>query len=404
MTFDRDHFSDVEMPRLALDLFWDDHSKPFLMMHGPEPDLGWNQVTQIVIELAEHLKVSKTIGLQAIPWPSPHTRDLLVTPHASDPTMIEPRPGPVDRVDVPGSLTTLIEFATGRARHPVAGVRGAHPALPGQHRVPDRRDHRAGRDLEGRWPGHRPGRAATARDTGASEIDDSIASSSENAEVVTALELQHDADVASWPNQLPSGDELMDQIEEFLAGQTTRSSAALACPRAIIAEMEIGDMNRYRSISPGQCATAPWAALSGWQWATRWAAATPSPCRPGPRRDPMRAGDLGPYDAGEWADDTAMAIPILRALAAGKDLLSPSTQDGVVGVGSMGRAGQGRSSDHLDGPGILRRRHRAESVRAAALTFQAAGKPSAAGNAVAHAHNPITLAFSTILVNSRGPP
>ena len=52
-----------------------------------------------------------------------------------------------------------------------------------------------------------------------SEIDDSIASSSENAEVVTALELQHDADVASWPNQLPSGDELMDQIEEFLAGR-----------------------------------------------------------------------------------------------------------------------------------------------------------------------------------------
>jgi hypothetical protein len=51
-----------------------------------------------------------------------------------------------------------------------------------------------------------------------SEIDDSIASSTENEEVVTALELQHDADVASWPNQLPSGDELMDQIEEFLAG------------------------------------------------------------------------------------------------------------------------------------------------------------------------------------------
>lgn len=91
------------------------------MMHGPEPDLGWNQVTQIVIELAEHLKVSKTIGLQAIPWPSPHTRDLLVTPHASDPTMIEPRPGPVDRVDVPGSLTTLIEFATGRAGIPSQG-------------------------------------------------------------------------------------------------------------------------------------------------------------------------------------------------------------------------------------------------------------------------------------------
>jgi hypothetical protein len=51
------------------------------------------------------------------------------------------------------------------------------------------------------------------------EIDESIASSAENQEVVAALEQQHDADIASWPSELPSGDELMDQIEEFLAGR-----------------------------------------------------------------------------------------------------------------------------------------------------------------------------------------
>ena len=219
MTFDRDHFSDVEMPRLALDLFWDDHSKPFLLMHGPEPDLGWQQVTQIVIELAEHLKVSKTIGLQAIPWPSPHTRDLLVTPHASDPTMIEPRPGPVDRVDVPGSLTTLIEFATGRAGIPSQGFAVHIPHYLVNTEYPTgaitvlEEISKAGDLVIDQ--GDLPRLAAQVR----SEIDDSIASSSENEEVVTALELQHDADVASWPNQLPSGDELMDQIEEFLAGR-----------------------------------------------------------------------------------------------------------------------------------------------------------------------------------------
>ena len=46
---------------------------------------------------------------------------VLVTPHATDPTMIEARPSPVDRVDVPASLTTLIEFATGRAGIPAQG-------------------------------------------------------------------------------------------------------------------------------------------------------------------------------------------------------------------------------------------------------------------------------------------
>ena len=51
------------------------------------------------------------------------------------------------------------------------------------------------------------------------EIDESIAASEENQEVVTALEQQHDADLANWSNELPSGDELMDQIEQFLAGR-----------------------------------------------------------------------------------------------------------------------------------------------------------------------------------------
>jgi ADP-ribosyl-[dinitrogen reductase] hydrolase len=38
----------------------------------------------------------------------------------------------------------------------------------------------------------------------------------------------------------------------------------------------------------------------------------------------------GVFSPGEWTDDTAMAIPILQALAAGRDLLDPATMDGVA--------------------------------------------------------------------------
>ena len=219
MTFDRDHFSDIDIPKLSLDLFWDERSKPFLMMHGPEPDLGWQQIVQSVIELSEHYKVSKTIGLQAIPWPSPHTRDLLVTPHATDPTMIEARPGPVDRIDVPASLTTLVEFATGRAGIPAQGfavhiphylVNTEYPT--GAITVLDELSKAAELTID---HGDLPRLAAQVR----AEIDESIAASDENQEVVTALEQQHDAELANWSNELPSGDELMDQIEQFLAGR-----------------------------------------------------------------------------------------------------------------------------------------------------------------------------------------
>lgn len=54
-----------------------------------------------------------------------------------------------------------------------------------------------------------------------------------------------------------------------------------------------------------------------------------------PRTSPedvhLRGGGLGPYEAGEWVDDTAMAMPLLQVLAAGKDLLSRSAQDEVAG-------------------------------------------------------------------------
>lgn len=219
MTFDRDHFSSIDMPRVKLELMWDDHSKPFLLLHGPEPDLGWQQVAQCVIELAEHYKVSKTVGLQAIPWPAPHTRDIMVTPHASDPNLVEARPSLVDRVDVPGSLTNLIEFATGRAGIPAMGfavhiphylVNTEYPT--GALTVIDEIGKAADLTL---GTGDLPTLAARVR----AEIDESIASSTENQEVVEALEQQYDAETGNWPQQLPSSDELMDQIEQFLADQ-----------------------------------------------------------------------------------------------------------------------------------------------------------------------------------------
>ena len=108
----------------------------------------------------------------------------------------------------------------------------------------------------------------------------------------------------------------------------------------------------------------------------------------------MRAGDLGPYDAGEWADDTAMAIPILRALAAGKDLLSPSTQDGVVSEWVRWSA---QAKDVAPIIATVLEAYDpavgAESVRAAARAFHAAGKASAAGNASLMRTTPVTLGF-----------
>ncbi len=51
---------------------------------------------------------------------------------------------------------------------------------------------------------------------------------------------------------------------------------------------------------------------------------------PHPQDARMIGGGLGCFAPGEWTDDTTMAVPILQALAEGKDLLQSQTQDQVV--------------------------------------------------------------------------
>ncbi len=51
-----------------------------------------------------------------------------------------------------------------------------------------------------------------------------------------------------------------------------------------------------------------------------------------PHEVDMIGGGLGPFAPGEWTDDTSMAIPLLQALAQGRDLLETATQDAVAGA------------------------------------------------------------------------
>lgn len=44
----------------------------------------------------------------------------------------------------------------------------------------------------------------------------------------------------------------------------------------------------------------------------------------------MRGGGTFQWAPGEWTDDTSMAVPILRAVAEGRDLLDEATQDGIA--------------------------------------------------------------------------
>lgn len=117
-----------------------------------------------------------------------------------------------------------------------------------------------------------------------------------------------------------------------------------------------------------------------------------------PRTDPMdvrmRSGGLGPYEAGEWADDTAMAMPLVQALAEGKDLSAGATQDEVaaqwIAWFTTAKDVAPVISDVLSAYDPAQG---AESLRRQAAARYAEGSASTPGNASLMRTTPIALGF-----------
>jgi hypothetical protein len=227
LVFDTDHYASIDYPELLLTEFRDTSNTGFLVLHGPEPDFGWRTFNAAVIGLVERYGVRRVIGMNAIPWPAPHTRPVGVTAHANDPTLVSGRPTFVGAIEVPGHLAGGLEIALGEAGHEAMGFAAHVPhyltqvefpraalALLGEVSVAGDLD----LDLAG---------LIAASEESDREIDAQVATNPENVEAVHALEAQYDAIVRGAESALPmadmgdgeplpSGDEIAAQLEQFL--------------------------------------------------------------------------------------------------------------------------------------------------------------------------------------------
>jgi PAC2 family protein len=155
----------------------------------------------------------------------PHTRPLGITGHATQPELIDGYQPLVDRLQVPGSASALIEFRMGEAGKAAVGFAVhvphylAHASYPAAAVTLLAAVERAtGLNL----PAEPLREAAALTDA---EIARQVEGSDEVAEVVRALEAQYDAfnadrqDLMAQPENMPTADELGAQFERFLAEQ-----------------------------------------------------------------------------------------------------------------------------------------------------------------------------------------
>ncbi len=190
-----------------------------LLLIGPEPDYRWQELSGQLVMLAQDLGVSEWLSLGSIPAAVPHTRPVSILGIASGEGLLKGgvEAGPIGSMQVPSAAVSVIDLVVAQAGIPTLGYFAQVPHY-----------------ISGEYPAaavaliraveHHIGEAITtsvleleARSI-AAKLD--IAASADDSTRAYVGRLEAMSDEA----KLPSGDELIGEIERFLRERDAHDS------------------------------------------------------------------------------------------------------------------------------------------------------------------------------------
>ena len=229
LTFSTDHYSAAELPYLRISACRDERGAGFYVLHGVEPDFGWQSIISDIARFITDAGVTLTVGLLALPFPAPHTRPVAITAHANRPDLLAGRQSWVGEMEVPGSLTGLLEYQLGELGIPAMGFAAHVPHYLAQHMHPGSalalvRETSIATGLL--LPTDNLRTLAERADI---ELNESLANNEENLQGVHQLEEQFDALVTEREGGVIDPDSadaesIAAQVEQFLAQLDTRGN------------------------------------------------------------------------------------------------------------------------------------------------------------------------------------
>jgi hypothetical protein len=185
--------------------------RDLLILAGPEPDDRWQAFATAVVELAQRLAVVEWVSLGAIPAAVPHTRDVPILGTTSEPGRLrgDIQPGPAGLLRVPAAAISVLEMAVAEGGIPAVGyfaqvphyVSGPYPAASLALLEA------LGRHLGISLP---TGDLAEESQQLRTRLDTATALEETTRTYVERLESMVDE------QRLPSGDDLIGEIERFL--------------------------------------------------------------------------------------------------------------------------------------------------------------------------------------------
>jgi proteasome assembly chaperone (PAC2) family protein len=185
--------------------------RDLLVLTGAEPDFHWREFASAIVEIAGRLGVGLWISLGAIPAAVPHTRPTHVLGSTSQPGLLlgQVEPGPAGTLRVPSAAISVLEHAIGQAGIAAIGyyaqvphyISGPYPAAAVELL------RAVGRHLGTEVP--------------VASLTEEAMSLRERLDAATALEETTRTYVARLEamvdeQRLPSGDDLISEIERFL--------------------------------------------------------------------------------------------------------------------------------------------------------------------------------------------
>lgn len=214
--------SGLTWPEIELRVGQDPAGRDVLILTGPEPDMQWRAFVSAVVSLATDLGTRLVVGVGAFPAPVPHTRPVRLAAVATNSELAEKVGFMPGSLEVPAGIHAALQEGFGEAGVPAVGMWARVPHYVATMPYPAASAALveclatvAGLDLDAT---DLHDAAALAR----SRIDDIIAASEEHAQMVHQLEASAEAEANVAPinlSELPTGDELADELERFLRGE-----------------------------------------------------------------------------------------------------------------------------------------------------------------------------------------
>ena len=190
-----------------------------IFLSGPEPNFRWRAFSRAVIELAKELGVEAVVTLGALLADVPHSRPVAVAANSQDPALVENLGLSASRYEGPTGITGVLHRACAEGGLPSVSFWASVPHyLPAVPSAPAAlallRSLSTLLGMEVDTSNLERGAAAYQEQVSAAVSQDSDLSS-----YVRMLEERFDSQAGQEPTDLPSGDELASELENFLRNQ-----------------------------------------------------------------------------------------------------------------------------------------------------------------------------------------